>query len=254
MTAVSVAHGRTPHASTNRIVATARVHAANPWTTVYSPWLILLAVFALNYAIWRAILLAADGRPLPDSAFTQNGGVSWVFVYMLVVAVQAMNQTFSFVVGLGTTRRDFYLGSAATFVGLSTMYGVGIALLAWVERATNGWGVNGAFFAPWGLSALPIWELAVMNTLALLFMFFAGTAFAAVFMRWGPTGLVMAFVVLALAIVVAVFGITTTESWTAVGNFFTTHTVLEISLFSLPVSVGAGLVGWALMRGATPKG
>ncbi|MGC4174241.1 ABC transporter permease [Demequina sp.] len=256
MTAVTVPAMRpaSAHTSWHRIVTTARVHAANPWTIIYSPWLILLAVFGLNYAIWQAILIAADGKPLPDAAFTQNGGVSWVFVYMLVVAVQAMNQTFSFVVGLGATRRDYFVGSAATFAALSAMYGGGIALLALVERATDGWGVNGAFFAPWGLSEIPVWELAVIYTLALLFMFFAGSAVAAVFVRWGSTGLVMFFVVLALLIVAVVFALTTTESWTAIGTFFTTNSLLAVSLYSVPVTLACALVGWALMRRATPKG
>lgn len=242
-----------PHTSLHRMVTTMRVHASNPWTILATPWLVLFAVFALNYAIWQLVKMAATG-PLAPGAFTQNGGVSYVLVYMVVVAVQAMNQTFSFVVGLGATRRDYFLGTSLVFGALSLVFGAGISLLAWVERATDGWGIGGAFFAPWGLRTLPIWQLVVIYTSLLLLMFFGGSAVAALFVRWGANGIIAFFIGLALVIVATLYGITVTESWQAVGEFFTRNSAVVLAAYTLPISAAAGVLGWLLMRQATPKG
>lgn len=252
MTAVAMAPAVAP--AGKRIATTVRIHIANPWTTIITPWLILFGVFALNYAIWRIVLIAAGGDPLPDDAFKNNGGVSWVLFYMVVVAVQAMNQTFNFVVGLGATRRDYFLGTAVLFVLLSLMYGVGIAALSEVERLTNGWGVNGAFFAPGPFGSMPLWEFATFYALAMAFAMFVGSAVGAMFVRWGANGIITFFAAFALLIIGALFVIAKTNAWAQVGHFFTNHSMLELALFSLPLTVISGLAGYAIMRRATPKG
>ena len=237
-----------------RIVTTVRIHVANPWTTLIAPWLILIGVFLLNFAIWRIILIAVDGRAIDPDAFRNNGGVSWVLFYMIVVAIQAMNQTFSFVVGLGSTRRDYFLGTGITFVGISIFYGLGIALLSQVERLTNGWGVNGAFFAPGPFGDLPLWEFALFYALAMMFMMFVGSAIGAMFVRWGASGIMTFFAVLALLILGVLYLIAKTNAWAQFGHFFTNHSLMELALFSLPITLIAGLAGYAIMRRATPKG
>jgi len=256
MTAVAPTHSftRTHRAPVHRIGATVRIHVANPWTTLISPWLILLVVFGLNFAIWHLVLMAAGDRGVEADAFHYNGGVSWIVFYMVVVAVQAMNQTFSFVVGLGATRRDYFVGTSALFAGLALMYGIGVSVLAGVERATSGWGVNGWFFAPGPFATMPLWEVAVTYTLVLLFMFFVGSGVAAVFVRWGATGILTFFASVAVLLLATLWAITQADAWASVGHFFTARSPLELALLSLPLSLVGGLVGYGLMRRATPKG
>ena len=57
-----------------------RLHATNPWTTLILPWLITLAIFGMNYAIWALVSKAAGGD-LGQDAFSNNGGVTWILVY-----------------------------------------------------------------------------------------------------------------------------------------------------------------------------
>lgn len=237
-----------------RVATTVRIHAANPWTILWTPWLILLGIFALNFAIWHAVLIGADGEPVAVDAFVNNGGSTFVFVYMMVVAVQAMNQTFSFVVGLGATRRDYFAGSSLTFVALSVIFGVGIALLVIVERATDGWGVGGAFFSPGPLRFQPVWELAIAYTVLLLFMFFMGSAVAAMFVRWGPTGIIVFFATLALLLVAVIYVISISDAWGQVGRFLADRSLLEFAALTVPFTIVAGAAGYLLMRRATPKG
>lgn len=251
MTAVATG---VPIAPTHKVGATLRIHVANPWTTLITPWLILVGVFLANFAIWHIVLMAAGDNGVRPDAFHYNGGVSWVVFYMVVMAVQAMNQTFSFVVGLGATRRDYFLGTATLFVGLALMYGVGLALLAGVERLTDGWGVGGWFFAPGVFATMPLWEVAATYTLILLFMFFVGSAVGAVFVRWGANGIITFFAVVAVLVLGAVWAFTKASAWYDIAGFIASHTPLELALTSTPATIVAGFVGYALMSRATPKG
>ncbi len=240
--------------SSRRVSATMRIHLANPWAIIITPWLITAAIFLLNFAIWHIVIMAAGSKAVSPDAFHYNGGITWLVFYMVVVAVQAMNQTFSFVVGLGATRRDYFVGTSLIFVGLAVMFGVGVSLLAGLERLTDGWGVSGWFFAPGAFATMPLWEVAVIYIVGLLFMFFVGSAVAAVFVRWGSNGLLIFFAIVAVLVVATLWGITQANAWSTVGEFFTSRTPLELALTTVPVAIAGGLVGYALMRRATPKG
>lgn len=234
-----------------RVFNGARVHAANPWTTLITPWLILTAIFALNFAIWY--IIESNAEELPADAFQNNGGIFWIFVYMTVVAVQAMNQTFRFAVGLGSTRRDYFGGTLAYFLGLSLIYGLGIGLLAAVERATDGWGVGGRFFAPWTLGEQPIAQLAYAFVMVILMMMLIGAVFGTVFVRWRATGLTWSFVVLAALIVIAIWVVTRADAWGAVGAWFSGQSLVGLGTWSLVISAMCGVGGWLLIRRATPR-
>ena len=139
--------------------------------------------------------------------------------------------------------------------GLALMYGVGVALLAGVERATDGWGVDGWFFAPGPFASMPLWEVAASYTLVLLFMFFVGSAVGAVFVRWGASGIITFFA---------------SRRDPGAGGALGDHSGGRVELCwpllhvshdhsswrspTLPFAVVGGVVGYALMRRATPKG
>lgn len=238
-----------------RIWDVVRLHVANPVPTLVVPWLITLAIFGLNLAIWLMVANAAGGvENLEPDAFAYNGGISWIVVFMMVVAVQAMNLTFKFALGFSVTRRDYYLGSVLYFVLLALLYSSGITVIAAVERATDGWGLGAAFFAPWGLADQPLTTVWFLYLMALLLFFFLGAAVATVWVRWGPYGLYTFFIGLAVLIVGAAWLITTTDSWPTVGEFLTETSLVAIAAWTLPVTVLCGVVGHLFLRRSTPRG
>src|SRR5690606_16468181 len=127
----------------------ARLHLVNKATIIVVPWLIMAFIFSVNYLIWwiLAASLSADDMADATEGMRFSGASSFIFVYMLVVAVQAINLTFPFAQGYSVTRRDFYLGSALTFVGLSAVYALVMSVLGALERATGGWGLGGSMFS-----------------------------------------------------------------------------------------------------------
>ena len=255
MTATDIRTTPTPVAGApQRIWNVVRLHVANPTPTLVNPWVITAAIFAINLAIWLMVVRGAGGRDqVEPGAFTYNGGISWIVFFMMVVAVQAMSLSFRFALGFSVTRRDYYLGSSLYFVLLSVLYSVGITGFAALERLTDGWGLGAAFFAPWGLkdqSLLLVWFLYFM---AMLLFFFLGAATATVWMRWQANGLYVFFIGLAVLIVAAAWIATVTESWGKVGEFFTTNSLATIGAWTLPLTALCGVVGYLLLRKATPR-
>jgi hypothetical protein len=235
-----------------RVWSVVRLHAANPWPTLCLPWLILLAVFAMTYSIWR-ITAAAVEAPLGGDTFRVGGGILFVFVYMLVAAVQAMNLTFRFALGLSVARRDYYLGTSVYFVFLSLLYGVGLGALGTVERLTDGWGVHGAFFAPPTVVDLEWWRLAYVYVLVMAFFLFVGAAVATLYQRWKSNGIVAFFVGLGVVMVGAAWLITATAKWSDVGAFFVRYQVVGTASWSLVLTALAAVFGFLVLRRATPK-
>ena len=256
MTAIDIATGARPHTAgaAARAWNVVRMHVANPLPTLVVPWLITLVIFGLNAAIWAMVVSAAGGvENIDPGAFQYNGGVSWIVIFMMVTAVQAMNLTFRFALGFSVTRRDFYLGSVLYFVLLAVLYSVGLTAIAAIERATDGWGVDAAFFAPWGLVDQPLGTVFFLYLTAMLLFFFLGAAVATVWVRWHAYGLYAFFAGLAVLVVGSLWIVTATGSWADVWSFLTSTSLVAIAAWTLPVSALCGVVGFLFLRRATPR-
>lgn len=244
-----------PASPTQRIWNIVRLHLANPWTTLYWPWIIAGLIYIANWAIAWVLRtsLPAQAQEQASDGLSFNGGGGFIFVYMMVVAIQAISITFPFALGYGVTRRDFFAGSALTFVLLSLFYTVAMTALSLVEDATDGWGVglrllSGALFGDGG------WPLRFVITLSLfLFFFFFGSMIAAIWVRWKATGVSAFFVVFGLVVVGAVVLITLTSSWGAVGAFFVHWGFLGSFLWLLVPTAISAMVGFLILRRATPQ-
>lgn len=238
----------------HRIGSVIRLHFANPATLVVVPLIVMAAILAVNVAIWVIVDIAsATPKDRADAVqgFSYSGSTAYVFAYMLVVAVIAMNATFRFAQGFGATRRDYYLGTIAVFGLLSVGYTALLIVLGLIERATGGWWLGGRMFTPVYLG--DTWGVRIVVVLCLfLLCFFVGSAFGAVFVRWRRTGLMIAFgIVLAVlvtaALVIALLG--------AVGAVFTwigANAPLGLALWSLVPTAVAAVVGFAVLRRTTP--
>ncbi|WP_152650560.1 ABC transporter permease [Demequina aurantiaca] len=241
-------------AAPHRIWNVVRMHVANPFPTLVMPWLVTLAIFGLNLAIELMVVRAAGGVDnLDENAFQYNGGISWIAIFMLITAVQAMNLTFRFALGFSVTRRDFYLGSSLYFAMLSVLYATGITVMAAVERATDGWGMHAAFFAPWGLVNQPLAAVWAVFVLGLLLFFFLGVAAATLWVRWKAYGLYAFF--LTLAVIVVGFGwlVTATDNWSAVWDYLSGHSAVQLAAGTLPFTLICAVAGFLFLRRATPR-
>ena len=238
-----------------RIWNVARLHLVNRMTYLWLPWIILGSAFAVSLSIWAIIRSTGvtDGVDGTSNTPQISGALLSILVYLMVAAVMAINLTFPFALGFSVTRRDFYLGTALTFVLISAINAVPLTILGAIEQATNGWGLRGLLFtAPWmgGGNAIEHW----LGYFALqLFFCFVGAAIATIYMRWRVNGMVI-FWIAGSVVLVGVFAyIAYTNSWAAIGSWLIATGTTGAIAWSLLVTALAGLAGFAVLRRATPK-
>jgi hypothetical protein len=256
-TATTVAHSPAPASPASRVWRVVRLLTTNPWTTVGWPLIILGAIFAMTWTIWWLIFLNIDPQDTADAAegIQYNGAMSYIFVYMLVVAVQAVNLTFPLALGYGSTRRAFTLGAGLAFVILSAAYAVVMTAGAWLERLTDGWGVHGSFFLTFFFATDAGWLAQWWIYFCwFVFFFFVGMAFAALYVRWKAAGLIVGFGVLALLVLGGVAALTLTDSWMSFWDTLGAWGTLGVATSLLVPGVVTAAIGHLVLRRATPRG
>lgn len=238
----------------HRVWNVARLHVANPWATTGVPWLVYIAVFALNLAIWHIVATAAGGRAnLDPDAFAYNGGTTWFLFYFVVIAVQAINLTFHFALGLGVTRRDYFLGTIGHFAALAASFAVVVPLLAELEKSTDGWGVGGRFFAPGGTYTWPAWQLGYAIFVTGMGMLMAGWFAGTVWVRWRAAGLYTMLALIGVALVGGAWLATVTEAWGDIGEFLAAQGVIGLVNWSLLTTTVVALASYLVLRRAPTR-
>ncbi|MGV8978193.1 MAG: hypothetical protein ACOH17_09130 [Cellulomonas sp.] len=254
MTVVALPDTLTAPQLRRRVWNAVRMHAANPWPTLINPWLIFAAIFGLNLAVWYVVTVAAGGtKHLDAGAFTYNGGVAWILFFLMTISAQAMSLTFRFALGIGMTRRDYYLGTVAYLAILTSTYAAGITVMAQVERLTDGWGLGGRFFAPWVLADLPAGQLWYVNMMAELMLAMLGVAAGTVWVRWKAVGIYALIGTLALLGIAASWLMTVTDSWAGLAGYLGSHSPVAVVTWTLPATALCALAGYLLLQRATPQ-
>jgi hypothetical protein len=237
-----------------RITRVVKLHFANPWPILLTPLMILGFIFVINLIIWWIIRTVAGPADAADAidGFQYSGSTGFIFVYMMVVAILAMSQTFAFALGFGATRRDYYLGTALTFVTLTAFYTALIGVLAAIERATDGWGLGGRMFTPMYFG--PDWAGQLFAVAALfLFFLFLGSLSGAIYVRFKSFGVTLFWCVVALAVVGGAALLTLSNGWIAFGTFFANAGWLGSYAWTLVPTALAAIAGFFVLRRATPR-
>lgn len=230
-----------------------RLHAVNPSIFFGVPWLILAGAWAVTMVL--AIIIQGAGAPRSEVA--EGFRSSWAVLspqwYLVVVGVQAIAYTFSFALGLGATRRDFWLGTGLMFLIVSVVNAIGIATLVQVEQATNGWGIGAHMFDALWYGQYG-WLVDAYTTFALqLLVLFIGASITTVYMRWRVRGM-MIFLFGGVAVVLAVIAaITFAEGWAALGSWLESIGVVGVFTIAFVKALAWAVVGYLVIRRATPR-
>ena len=233
---------RTP----NRILSVVRMQLINRSTYVWIPLIILGGAFAIAYAVY-AILQNAG-----IAGVKIGGGAQAPLWYFLAVGVQALTLTFPFSQAMSVTRREFYLGTLLTAALTSVMLAAIAIIGGSIERATNGWGVEGYFFAlPW------IWEAGaggafLLNVVAGMFFFVIGFWAATVYKRFGVLVLTLVLVGIGVLLVAGLWLVARMDAWNEVFGWFATVGVVGLSLWSALLTIVLAASSFLTLRRAIP--
>lgn len=209
-------------------------------TFVWMPLIVLTGAVLLSLLVFALI---------PYDGVKWSGAAQAPLWYLFVVGTMALTRTFPFSQALSVTRRDYLLGTmltaAITSAGLATVFLVGTA----IERATQGWGMNGYVFTfePF-LEQGPVvaWLAYLVSG---LLCFTGGVLSATVYKRFGALWLTVAWIVavavmIGLAVLVyRVVPLATLDAWAAA------QTVLTGTAYAAVLLVGlVGLTHLVLRR------
>lgn len=240
----------------NRVSAVVRLQFVNPMTVLVMPWAILLTIFVANVAIWALIMAglneSADRAKVADG-FQWSGASTFIFVYMMVVAIQSINATFPFALGLSVTRRDYALGAGVSFVALAGIFATGLAILAAIEEATGGWGLGGRMFTAVYFGDGTWYERYFIFFAAMLFFFFVGSSIAAIYVRWKSLGVTVFFVALGFVLIGIGALLTVTDTWLTLGEWILGNGWVGNYAWSLVITAIAAVATYLLLRKATPR-
>lgn len=233
----------------------ARLHAVNPSIFFGVPWIILGGAWAVSLVITLIIQAGTGGSVSAEDL--EGMRYSWAVLspqwYLVVVGVQAIGLTFSFALGFGSTRRDFWLGTSIMFVLVSIMYAVAIATLVQIEIATSGWGVNMHMFdALW--YGQTNWFVDFYTTFALqLLVLFIGASITTVYMRWRMRGMLILLFSAIIVLLAVIAGITLSQSWPAVFEWFGGIGIVGVFTIVLVKALAWAVAGYFVIRRATPR-
>ena len=231
-----------------RTLNVVRMQLINRKTFVWLPLIIFGASFAISMIIYGAINLSVDD--LDEPMF--GGGSQAPLWYFAVIGIQALLMTFPFSQAMSVTRREFFVGTYVTALGASALLALVYLIGGLIERATDGWGIEGYFFAvPW------IWDQGAVPATLLYFMaplltFTIGFFAATVYKRFGMLWLVLLGVGLGLLLAVAVLGISVGGGWPSIGHWFLDLTPLRVALGGLVVAAALAGVSYTTLRRAIP--
>ncbi|GAA4823142.1 hypothetical protein GCM10023353_34760 [Tomitella cavernea] len=227
-----------------RALAVTRMNSRQ-WMLFVMPWAIVLVVLWAHAAILA--IIRSQGVEIPDEGF--NGVGSTLFFFSLAMFASITTQHFPFAMGLGVTRRDFYLGTALTSLCTGVVNGVLVLIFAQIERATDGYSVHlevlSVVYRVTDSAALVFFSMVLLTMAFAALGVFAGV----IYLKWRANGMFTAALILAFAAAVAALLITWQRGWPAVGRFFV-DTPIAVLLLAVPAVLGAVLfgVGYRMMR------
>lgn len=230
----------------SRTLNVVRMQLVNTQTYVWVPLIVLGGAFVITLAVYGIIASAGASGPY------YGGGAQAPLWYFAVVGAQSLTLTFPFSQAMSVTRREFYLGTLLTAT-MTSMTLAGVFMLGGIiERATNGWGLNGYFFySPelWGGHPLSL-GLAYF---ALAMLFFAcGFWGATIYKRFGWVVLTTVMVALGLVLVAGLWAVGRFGSWPRVWLWIVDQGVVGLSLWGLAVVALLAVVSYLSLRRATP--
>ena len=226
------------------LVKVARLHLVDRFSYTWLVWGILALTFVINLAIYAVIPLTQ-----PGGNFT--GALISIYIFMVVIGLQAATRFLPFALTLGVSRRTYYLGTVLLVVSLCALYAAILTALWALEGATSGWGLQLHFFrVPWILDG-PWYQVLVTTFVLLALVFLFGLWAGLIYRRFGLIGTVAFLAVWSVLAVGAVLLVTWRQWWPAVGSYLSGLNVLAASGMLALAAVAIAGGGYLTIRRIT---
>lgn len=214
-----------------------QMHMRDRWLWHIVPLLIIGLSFIVN---WMISLLMQD--------VFYTGGYASMFIYIFIIGILLIPQTFPLAIGLGTTRKDYFLGTLLHSLTMGALTSLILVLLGLLELATDFWGSGLHFFQLPYLHDGPVWVQFLIALLLYLFMFHGGLVIASLYRRFGGKSVLGSILLGIIALTVATYYLSRAELWEGVIGWFAKQTALDLALWTFPFTVLAASASYLMLR------
>lgn len=189
----------------NRTLKVTRLHLNKLGTVLLTPLSILATVMVLSIII--SLALQRAGMSPSDPSFAENArynaGVAWSLPgFLIYYGVQAVSTTYPFALALGTTRRNFILGTFLANTLQAAYISLVLLALLGLELATGHWFTSSYVLDTYVMGSGNPLVLLATSFIGVLGCLTIGGVFGAIWVRFGSKG--PAILGLALGLIVAV--------------------------------------------------
>lgn len=235
----------------NRVLKVTRLHTNKISSFATAPLMILALVMVVSVVIAIAIQRAGSvpGTAEYIEGARWNSGVVWSLPgFLIYYGVQAVATTYPFALALGTTRRNFVVGTMLANALQAAYVTLLLVVLLGIERATDHWFASVYVLDTYALGAGNPWVLAVTGFIGVLFCLTVGGFFGAIWVRFGAKGpaVVGAGLALVVAVLLLVFAPRLPELVGAMSG-------ASVAITALGVIVLALIATWFAMRRAAVR-
>jgi hypothetical protein len=242
----------------NTWIKIARYHLLRRFDYLLLPWVWLafgfavdLAVFALLPEGYHAVQTAHGLVRVQNTAPRNAGGLAGIIAVFFALGVTGVARSFPFALTLGVSRRTYYGATSLLAIALSAVYGLVLAGLQAIERATSGWGEHAHIFqVPYILDG-PWYRTWLTSTVVLALLFGYGMWFGVVYRRWNLAGSMMFLAGQITVLLVAAVLVTWTHDWAGVGRFFTALSAIGLTGLLAAATAAILMGGYGTIRRAT---
>ncbi|MCJ8009806.1 hypothetical protein ACFFF5_18965 [Lederbergia wuyishanensis] len=197
-----------------------KMYVRDKWGWFLIPNIMLFSIFIINLIVSLFITTK-------EQFYT--GGVSYIFVYMLVMGILVVAQTFSYAVSMSVRRTDYFIGTVAMGSIMNFSYGVLLLICSTIENWTNGWGGKFHFFHFPYLNDGTLLEQFAIYFIVFINLFFLGFMISSFYRRYGKKGMVYSALIILVIASIAVLLIHYYAAWMDIFHWFATHTAVQIA-------------------------
>lgn len=225
------------------VVSVFKLHTRNTLMWLLMPWVVLLISLLINLLIG----LLMEGKPP-----IYTGGLSSIYVFVFIIGLLTIKDTFPFALGFGIRRLDYVLGTLLMLIVISLVSAFLLCVLSLIESdVTAYWGVNVHFFHLPYLSAGSWPEQFWVYFAPFVHLYLLGFAIGSIYRRFGSTGMWI-FGCLALLLIGSVsFLGTYLRWWSALLSWLSQFTAFELAIWAFVLAGVYALVAYTLLRKST---
>ena len=177
-------------------------------------------------------------------------GLVTICVFMFLLGIVPLNDTFPFALGFSVRRTDYVLGTTVMAVAVSAVAAALLLLFSLLESVTGGWGVELHYFHLPYLNDGTLIEQLWIYFVALANMYFLGFVIGSIYRRIGRTGTLFLFLIVFLLMSIFSLVWTYLRWWREFFHWFSQFTAFELALGLLPLTAFYLLVSYLLLRRA----